>query len=93
MATTEHLVRYQDGTASVRVREGRFVLDALLEASIEHPYSCRQGICTTCRVRLIGGCIEHAPDEECVLSPQQQTDGLRLLCIGLAKADSVVEIA
>jgi ferredoxin len=88
-----HWVSYQDGTARVQVAEDDFILDALLDADIDHPYSCRQGICTTCRVRLISGAIEHDPDEECLLSQAQINAGFRLLCVGQARADSMIEIA
>ena len=88
-----HTVRYKDGSAQVSVADGQFVLDAILEAGIDHPYSCRQGFCTTCRVRVVSGCIEEDPREECLLSQQQLDEGLRLICVGLAKADSVIEIA
>jgi ferredoxin len=88
-----HSVSYQDGTARVEVTDDDFILDALLDADIDHPYSCRQGICTTCRVRLISGAIEHDPDEECLLSQEQINAGYRLLCVGHAHADSVIEVA
>ena len=88
-----YTVQYREGSASVTVGDEQFVLDAILEAGIDHPYSCRQGFCTTCRVRVISGCIEEDPNEECLLSQQQLDEGLRLICIGLAKADSVIEIA
>ena len=87
------VVRFTDGSTSVNVAQGQYVLDALLEAGIEHPYSCRQGFCTTCRVRVISGCIEEDPNEECALSRRQLDDGLRLICVGFAKTDSVIEIA
>jgi hypothetical protein len=44
-------------------------------------------------VRLISGAIEHDPDEECLLSPKQINAGYRLLCVGHARADSMIEIA
>jgi hypothetical protein len=43
-------------------------------------------------VRLISGAIEHDPDEECLLSQEQINAGYRLLCVGHARADSVIEI-
>lgn len=88
-----HSVEYLDGSAKVAVAEEDFILDALLEAGVDHPYSCRQGICTTCRVRVHSGCIEHDPYEQCILSDEQLAAGYRLLCVGLARSDAVIEIA
>jgi len=88
-----YCVRYRDGSASVSVEEEEFVLDAFLAAGIDHPYSCRQGICTTCRVRLVSGSIEQDPYECCILSRDQLDAGYRLICVGLARSDAVIEIA
>lgn len=88
----EHRVKYQDGSACVSVREEEFILDALLEAGVDHPFSCRQGICTTCRVRVLGGEIEQDSQEECALSQQQLDEGYRLICVAHARGDCVIEI-
>jgi ferredoxin len=88
-----HYVEYQDGSVRVEVEEDDFILDALLAAGVKHPYSCRQGICTTCRVRVVSGVIEQDPYEECILSQDQLDAGYRLLCVGLARSDAIIQIA
>ncbi|MGB3067904.1 MAG: PDR/VanB family oxidoreductase [Ottowia sp.] len=41
------------------VAAGRTMLDTLLEAGIDVPFSCTQGICGSCRVDVIGGSPDH----------------------------------
>ena len=40
---------------SVVVEPGHTILDCLEEIGIEPPYSCREGICGTCEVRVLSG--------------------------------------
>ncbi len=54
MATIIH-----DGqTRSVPVAAGEAVLDAALRAGMDLPWSCRGGMCSTCRARVISGRVE-----------------------------------
>lgn len=38
--------------------DGEKVLDAALEAGLDLPYSCRGGVCCTCRARVLEGEVE-----------------------------------
>lgn len=38
-----------------RMRQGDRLLDAGLDAGLDLPFSCRSGVCATCRVRMIEG--------------------------------------
>jgi 3-ketosteroid 9alpha-monooxygenase subunit B len=42
----------------VECQQGQPILDALLEAGIEAPYSCREGICSTCKAMLVSGRVK-----------------------------------
>jgi vanillate O-demethylase ferredoxin subunit len=44
---------------SVQVPEGRSVAQALIEAGVDIPLSCEQGICGTCLVPVLEGTPEH----------------------------------
>jgi ring-1,2-phenylacetyl-CoA epoxidase subunit PaaE len=37
---------------------GGTILDAALDAGVDVPYSCKNGVCTTCRARLVAGAVE-----------------------------------
>jgi ring-1,2-phenylacetyl-CoA epoxidase subunit PaaE len=42
----------------VPVAEGEVVLDAALRAGLDLPFSCKGGMCTTCRAKLLEGRVE-----------------------------------
>ncbi|KSU70003.1 ring-1,2-phenylacetyl-CoA epoxidase subunit PaaE [Pseudarthrobacter enclensis] len=57
-----HRVRAQlAGRESVvEVREGEFILDAVLRSRPEVPFACQKGVCGTCRARVTEGRAEMA---------------------------------
>ena len=57
---------------------GTRMLDVLIEAGLDAPYSCRQGICGACACQLTGGSVEMAHNE--VLEPADLADGYILAC-------------
>jgi ring-1,2-phenylacetyl-CoA epoxidase subunit PaaE len=46
----------QSGTFRLSSR-GESILSAALKAGLDLPYSCRQGMCATCRARLLDGSV------------------------------------
>jgi 3-ketosteroid 9alpha-monooxygenase subunit B len=57
---------------------GTRMLDVLIDAGLDAPYSCRQGICGACACQLTGGSVEMAHNE--VLEPADLADGYILAC-------------
>jgi ring-1,2-phenylacetyl-CoA epoxidase subunit PaaE len=47
-------------THELSMGAGEKVLDAALEAGLDLPYSCRGGVCCTCRARVLEGIVEMA---------------------------------
>ncbi|WP_039826173.1 PDR/VanB family oxidoreductase [Nocardia testacea] len=56
----------------------RSTLDVLLAHRPDQPYSCRQGFCRTCRVRVLSGAPDH---RDSVLSPAERAAGDLLACV------------
>jgi 3-ketosteroid 9alpha-monooxygenase subunit B len=54
------------------------MLDVLVEAGLDAPYSCRQGICGACACQLTGGEVEMAHNQ--VLEPADLDEGYILAC-------------
>lgn len=66
------------GSETWTVPAGSNLLDALNEAGLRVPYSCRAGSCHACLVRCVAGEPEDArPD---ALDPARQQEGWRLAC-------------
>ena len=57
---------------------GTRMLDVLIDAGLEAPYSCRQGICGACACQLTAGEVEMAHNE--VLEEADLADGYILAC-------------
>ncbi|MFD4508903.1 PDR/VanB family oxidoreductase [Streptomyces sp. NPDC058457] len=60
-----------------RIEEGQSVLDVLLAQGVDAPYSCQQGICGECIVRVLAGEPDHRDD---VLTDQERADGMFTTC-------------
>jgi NAD(P)H-flavin reductase/ferredoxin len=70
------------------VTPGSNLLDALIQAGVAVPYSCRAGSCHACLVRCRGDVEDKQPD---ALSPAQRQDGWRLACQCQVTGDLQVE--
>lgn len=73
---------------TVRVATGKTVLDAVLEAGIDIPYSCMEGICGSCEVKVLEGIPDH---HDSVLSAKQKASNTTMLiCCSGAKSSRLV---
>jgi len=63
---------------SVPVAEGETVLEAGLRAGLDLPWSCRNGMCCTCRCRVTAG--EGLMEVNYSLTPREVADGYVLSC-------------
>ena len=66
---------------------GARMLDVLIDAGLDAPYSCRQGICGACACQLTGGEVEMAHNE--VLEEGDLAEGYILACQALALTPGV----
>lgn len=67
----------RDG-AVIEVPADRSALEMLLRSRPDQPYSCRQGFCRTCKVRVLDGEPEH---RDSVLTPAEREAGDLLVCV------------
>ena len=71
-------VTLDDATTQLPWPAGTRMLDVLIDAGLDAPYSCRQGICGACACQLTGGEVEMAHNE--VLEDADIADGYILAC-------------
>ncbi len=65
-------------TTEVPIAEGEAVLDAAIRAGLDLPWSCRAGMCCTCRARLVEGAAEMRQNFS--LEPWEMAAGFVLTC-------------
>ncbi|WP_327139860.1 PDR/VanB family oxidoreductase [Nocardia sp. NBC_01327] len=70
------------GGRTLDIPADRSVLAVVAEADPSVPYSCRQGFCTTCKVRVLSGTVEH---RDTVLNDAQRSQGDMLICVSRAE--------
>lgn len=71
------------------VPDNRYILEYGEEQGKIVPFSCRNGACTSCAVKIISGEI-HQP-EAMGLSSELKEQGYALLCVSYARSDLKVE--
>jgi ferredoxin-NADP reductase/MOSC domain-containing protein YiiM len=73
---------------SLEVPRGSTILDSLLAADVDVAYSCKEGVCGSCKVRVIEGLPDH---RDLVLSPDEhaRNDQIMVCCSG-SKTPSLV---
>jgi ferredoxin-NADP reductase len=72
---------------AVDVGAGETVLAALNRAGVHAPYSCQQGFCGTCRVRTLGGDVDH---RDTLLTDPERDAGMMLICVSRAADDGLI---
>ncbi|MBF4162058.1 ferredoxin--NADP reductase [Nocardioides acrostichi] len=73
--------RFDDWDAETRM------LDFLESKGVDAPFSCREGECSACAVRLLSGEVKMVNND--VLDDEDLADGIRLACQSLPAADEV----
>ena len=74
---------------TLQVPEDRYILHSAEQQGTELPFSCRNGACTTCAVRVLSG--EIYQPEAIGLSPELRRQGYALLCVSYPRSDIEVE--
>ncbi|MFJ4651649.1 PDR/VanB family oxidoreductase [Nocardia sp. NPDC088792] len=73
--------------ATVDIPADKSVLEEVLKTRPETAYSCRQGFCRTCRVRVLDGDVEH---RDTVLTADERAAGDMLICVSRCTGDRLV---
>lgn len=84
----EVTIRYDGQEYKFKVEPNRTILETALDAGIDLPYSCQNGLCTACRGKALSGQVKL--DEEEGLSKSEREEGYVLTCVGHPMTDDVV---
>ncbi|MEV6645461.1 ferredoxin--NADP reductase [Amycolatopsis sp. NPDC051371] len=80
-------VTLDGSTRSMEWPRRRKLLDRLLDAGMDAPYSCREGQCSACACRIVSGEVKMLHNE--VLDAEDIADGIVLACQSLPVTDDV----
>ncbi|MEU2043020.1 PDR/VanB family oxidoreductase [Nocardia niwae] len=80
-------IRFASTGELVEVGADRTALDAILASRPDRPYSCRQGFCRTCKIRVLAGVPDH---RDSVLTDAEREAGAMLVCVSRADGGRLV---
>lgn len=83
-----YLVHIEPAGISFAVAADETILDAALNAGIDYPFRCRQGVCTACVCRLKSGEVRY--DEPSPLSATDKAQNFVYGCQAYANSDLVL---
>src|SRR5437867_660051 len=87
-----HRVTLKPSGHGFEVAEGQNILQAGLDAGFMMPYSCRTGVCRTCRGTLLEGKVDYGAVHPTYLPDSDKAKGYALLCQAKPLSDIVVEV-
>jgi len=83
-----HLTVHLDGeTHTLEIKKSHSVLESVLEAGIDAPYSCQGGVCSTCIARIKEGSAVMAKNS--ILTDGEIAEGLTLTCQARPTSDTL----
>ena len=87
-----HRVTLHPSASSFDCAPGQAILKAGLAAGLRLPFSCRSGMCRTCKGRVVSGQVDFGDAHVKYLSEAERAQGHALLCCATPLSDLVVEV-
>jgi NAD(P)H-flavin reductase len=78
-----------DGEYRFPCEQNESVLDAAQRAGLEIPFSCRKGVCGTCKGQVVSGEVRAFAGD--ALGPAERAEGLALFCNARPRSDLVIK--
>jgi CDP-4-dehydro-6-deoxyglucose reductase len=86
-----HKVTIQSSGHTVTVNDGETVLAAALREGIVIAYGCRNGVCGTCKGRLVEGTVDYGTYQEHALPAAEKDAGMALFCQAKPRSDLLIQ--
>lgn len=80
-------IMLDDEEEEIVVKNGKTILDTALTCGIDAPYSCKGGVCSTCRAKVIKGSVKMKLNY--TLTDQEIEEGYILTCQSIPTSDEL----
>jgi phenol hydroxylase P5 protein len=77
--------------AEIEVNEDQTILDACLRRGIWLPHACTHGRCSTCKVDVLDGEVDHGDASAFALMDFEREEGKTLACTARLRSDATIE--
>ncbi len=84
-------ISVQPSRHSFQAAPDETILEAALRQGLSLPYGCRDGVCGSCRGKVLSGQLEHGKAQIEVLSEADRQAGFALFCCAMARSDLCIE--
>jgi CDP-4-dehydro-6-deoxyglucose reductase len=86
-----HNVTLQPSGHQFQVEDGEAVLAAALRQGFVLPYGCKNGVCGSCKGRVLSGSVDYGSYQAKALSDEEKAQGKALFCQARPLSDLVLE--
>ncbi|HEY4696865.1 MAG TPA: FAD-binding oxidoreductase [Gallionella sp.] len=76
---------------TVIARKGETILEAALHQGLNLPYQCREGVCGTCKGKILRGTVDYGTYQNGVLTEAEKAEGKALFCCAKPLSDLDIE--
>ena len=87
-----HRVTIQPSGTTLTVTDGETVLAAALREGRIIAYSCRSGVCGTCKGKLVEGTVDYGTYQEVAMTEAERAAGMALFCQAKPRSDLVIQV-
>ena len=86
-----HTVTLQPSGLQFQVEGGEAVLAAALRQGFVLPYGCKNGVCGSCKGKIVSGTVDYGTFQPKALTDEEKAQGKALFCQAKALSDLVLE--
>jgi len=86
-----HQVTIQSSGHTITVNDGETVLAAALREGIVIAYGCRNGVCGTCKGKLLEGTVDYGTYQVQAMTEAEKNAGMALFCQAKPRSDLLIQ--